>query len=69
MEKSAHQYAMIQTNLGNALGTLAEVEDKLGNTKKAIDAYEQALRVFTVEKFPVQYRLTKQNQQLLLSTK
>jgi len=43
---------MTQDSLGNAYGTLAEVEDKAGNCKRAIEACRQSLRVFSKEEFP-----------------
>lgn len=43
------QYAMTQN------GTLAKVEDKAGNCNKAIQAFKEALRVYTKEEFPEVY--------------
>ena len=55
------QYAITQNNLGNAYSTLAEVERKTENCKKAIAAYEEALKVSTVERFPMDYAMTQNN--------
>jgi len=54
-------YGMTQNNLGTAYGTLGEVEDKVANCKKAIAAYEEALKVYTLEDFPDQHLLVASN--------
>jgi tetratricopeptide (TPR) repeat protein len=54
-------YAMTQNNLGNAYSTLAEVEDKASNCSKAIAAYREALKVYTLEDFPMDYATTQNN--------
>jgi len=54
-------YAMTQNNLGAAYGTLAEVEDKAGNCNKAIQAFKEALSVYTKEEFPEVYRIIEEN--------
>jgi tetratricopeptide (TPR) repeat protein len=54
-------YAMTQNNLGNAYTTLAQVEEKEENYKKAITAYEEALKVFTKEEFPELNKSVAQN--------
>jgi len=46
------EYGMTQNNLGNAYSSLAEVEDKAGNCKRAVTAYREALSVYTEEQFP-----------------
>ena len=43
------QYGMTQNNLGDAYSTLAEVEEKGENCRRAIEAYRQALGVYTEE--------------------
>ena len=48
MQDSPERRAMTQNNLGNAYGTLAEVEEKGENCRRAIGAYEEALRVRTL---------------------
>jgi len=48
-------YAMTQNNLGAAYVTLAEVEDKAENSKIAIRACEEALKVHHLEEFPMGY--------------
>lgn len=53
--------AVTQNNLGNAYGTLAEVEAKAENCKKAVSLYEQALKVYTLDRFPVDYAMTQNN--------
>jgi len=57
---------MTQNNLGTAYRTLGEVEAKAENCKKAIKAYEEALKVFTKEEFPEIYLLVKSNLRKLL---
>jgi tetratricopeptide (TPR) repeat protein len=54
-------WAMTQNNLGNAYGTLGEVEDKAPNCRLAIEAYKEALRVRNYEAFPMQYAMTQNN--------
>jgi len=46
------QYGTTQNNLGTAYRTLAEVEEKGENCRKAIEAYRQALGVYTEELSP-----------------
>jgi tetratricopeptide (TPR) repeat protein len=48
-------YAMTQSNLGAAYVTLAEVENKAENSKIAIRACEEALKVHNLEEFPMDY--------------
>ena len=52
---------MTQNNLGTAYRTLSEVRDKEENLTKAIRAYEEALKIYTVEKYPVDYAMTQNN--------
>jgi tetratricopeptide (TPR) repeat protein len=52
---------MTQNNLGNAYRTLAEVREKDENAKRAISAYEAALEIRTIEKYPVDYAMTQNN--------
>ena len=52
---------MTQNNLGTAYGTLAEVENEVENCKKSIDAYEEALKVRTPDRFPMDYAMTQNN--------
>jgi hypothetical protein len=48
-------YGMTQNNLGTAYRTLGEVEEKAENCKKAIMAYQEALRVYNKQEYPQQY--------------
>jgi t-SNARE complex subunit (syntaxin) len=64
--KKLSQYAMTQNNLGNAYGTLAEVEDKSQNCKKAIATYKEALRVLTEKEYPGPYHVVETNVRNLL---
>jgi len=52
---------LTQNNLGAAYGTLAGVEEKAENCKRAIAAYEEALKVYTPERFPMYYGGTQNN--------
>ena len=54
-------YALAQNTLGNAYGTLAQVEDKAANCRKAIAADEAALTVYTRESFPMDYAMAQDN--------
>lgn len=54
-------HATTQNNLGTVYSTLAEVEAKAENCRKAIRAYEEALKVFTREEFPEMYSLIDHN--------
>ena len=54
-----------QNNIGTAYSTLAEVEDKVEdkehNCKKALEAFQNALKIITVEQFSIQYAITQNN--------
>ena len=52
---------MTQNNIGTAYSTLAEVEYKAQNCKKAIEAYQNALKITIVEQFPMDYAMTQNN--------
>ena len=49
-------YAATQNNLGNVYSALAEVKDKEENLTKAVRAYEEALKVYTLGRYPSQFR-------------
>ena len=53
--------AMMQNNLGAAYRTLGEVRDKEQNVGLAIRAYGEALKVRTLEQFPIDYAMTQNN--------
>jgi len=55
------QFAATQNNLGVAYRTLSDVENKARNCKRAVEAYESALIVYTLDQFPLQYATTKNN--------
>ncbi len=55
------QFAATQNNLGVVYRTLGESEDRAKNSKKAIDAYETALIIYTIDKYPIQYASTQNN--------
>jgi hypothetical protein len=51
-------YAVTQDNLGDVYSALAEVKDKEENLSKAARAYEEALKVYTLGRYPAQFRTT-----------
>ncbi|MCJ7459122.1 MAG: tetratricopeptide repeat protein, partial [candidate division Zixibacteria bacterium] len=61
LERFPMQYAVTQNNLGNAYGTLSEIDAKADNCTKAIKAFEEALKVYTLERFPMDYAMTQNN--------
>jgi len=65
LDRSPMDYARIQNNLGNAFRILAEVEDedadRIASCLAALNAYHEALKVNTIEQFPIQYALTQNN--------
>ncbi|MHC2994065.1 MAG: hypothetical protein IBV53_00960 [Candidatus Atribacteria bacterium] len=52
---------MTKYNLGFAYHTLAEVQDKAKNCNLAIQACQEALKVYTKKEFPEMYRMIKEN--------
>jgi tetratricopeptide (TPR) repeat protein len=55
------RYARTQNNLGIAYWKLSMVEEKAENCRKAIGAYGEALKVYTLDRFPVDYAMTQNN--------
>jgi hypothetical protein len=55
------QYAMTKNNLRVVCGMLAEIEDKIENCKRPIDALKEALIVFTKEEFTTNYQSIERN--------
>ena len=53
LDKFPLGYAMTQSNLGNAYFGMAEEGDGEANLEKAVEAYSEALKVKTPERFPV----------------
>ena len=47
--------------LGNIYWKISNYKDKAENCKKAIKAYEEALKVYTFARFPIQYAMTQNN--------
>ena len=58
-------YAMIQNSLGNSYHQLAEYEGKVEKNQKALTAYQEALKVYTMERFPMVYGITQINIQAI----
>ncbi len=54
-------YGHINNSRGICYYNLAIVKDKEDNLTRAIQAYEQALKIRTVEKYPVDYAMTQNN--------
>jgi len=54
-------YGMTQNNLGTAYSTLAEVEEKGENCRRAIEAYREALGVYTEELSPQVHAVVARN--------
>jgi hypothetical protein len=52
-------YARMQNNLGVAYKTLAEVEDRAANCRKAIRACQEALKIRKLNQFPMDYAETQ----------
>jgi tetratricopeptide (TPR) repeat protein len=48
-KKFPDSYATTQNNLGTAYGRLADVRDKKANLEKAIHAFQEALKIHTIE--------------------
>jgi len=61
-EKYPIGYATTQNELGNAFKMLAEIKDKDSNLENAIEAYDEAMVIFTEEKYPEKYRTVLSNQ-------
>jgi CHAT domain-containing protein/exonuclease VII small subunit len=59
-ETSPSNWAMVQTNLGNAYYGRTR-ENRAENLEQAIDAFQQALRVYSREEFPTQWAATQNN--------
>ena len=66
LERFPMDYAMTQNNLGNAYRTLAEVEDRAENCRKAIAAYGEALSVLTEDLMPWPHEVVRRNLERLL---
>ncbi|MDD4897835.1 MAG: tetratricopeptide repeat protein [Methanocellales archaeon] len=60
-ESSHLKKADIQKKSGDIYWKLAQYSDKNENCKKAIKAYNEALKVRTLERFPMQYATTQNN--------
>ncbi|MBI2185519.1 MAG: tetratricopeptide repeat protein, partial [Acidobacteria bacterium] len=57
----ALDWAMTQSNLGTALGTLGEREEGTARLEEAVAAYRAALDVRTRERVPLQWAMTQNN--------
>jgi len=61
IDKFPGEYATIQTNLGVAYLSLAEINDKTENVTESIKCFNEALKVFTIDKFPYYYAANQIN--------
>lgn len=57
----SQSYAMIQNNLGSALGDLARYRNPVESLEKSVTAYEEALRYRRMEDDPARYAATQNN--------
>ena len=55
------QKAEIQLKIGNVYWKLSQYIEPDVNCKKAIKSYEEALKVYTLERFPMDYAMTQNN--------
>lgn len=60
-DKVPLQWAMTQSNLGNALATLGERESGTARLEQAVDAYHNALQEWTQDKVPLNWAATQFN--------
>ena len=60
-EKAPDLYAHIKNNEGICYSKLAEINNKEENLTKAIRAYEEALKINTVEKYPLYHKVVMSN--------
>jgi len=59
--EQSYEYATTLNNLGMTYAMLSDIEDKADNSKHAIEAHQKALKIFTIERFPIAYALTQHN--------
>ena len=55
------EYATVQNNLGISYRNLAMVVDMFDNFQKAMKAYEEALKVYTLKDYPREYAMLQNN--------
>ena len=49
-------YARTMDSIGDIYMNLSELREKDANMERAVDSYDKALEVFTVEKYPLVYQ-------------
>jgi tetratricopeptide (TPR) repeat protein len=59
--KDPEIYAHIKNNEGICYDNLAGISNKEENLTKAIKAYEEALKIYTVEKYPLYHNVVMSN--------
>ncbi len=57
-------YAHIKHSEGMCYSALASVSDKEENLTRAIGAFEEALRIYTVERYPLYYEIVMSNMRI-----
>ncbi|MDJ1175618.1 CHAT domain-containing protein [Roseofilum capinflatum] len=60
-EDNPELWAQTQNNLGTAYGDLATIQEKGENLEKAISAFQNALKFYTLDKLPQYYAATQNN--------
>lgn len=60
-QKFPSEYALAQCKLGNSYSMLAEISDKETNCNNAINSFQKALEIYTIEKDPTNYAGTQIN--------
>ncbi len=59
-----YQYALIYGNIGNVYIEFSKIKDKQDNVIKAIEAFDEALKIFTPENYPSDYYRTIKNKEM-----
>lgn len=67
IQKYPFEYAMTQNNLGTAYGMLAEIKDRNENLLLAMRAFDEALKVYSSQTHPDDYRKVIANQDKIKS--
>ena len=67
-KREPERYSYIKNKEGICYGKLANISNKEDNLNKEIQAYEEALKIYTVEKYPNDYKMTISNIDLAKKT-
>jgi tetratricopeptide (TPR) repeat protein len=60
-DKFPYEYAWAQNDCGIAYKELAKIKDQETNDQNAINAFKEALKIYTVEKYPILYAMAQDN--------